>query len=56
MDIYYPLGSHSVEWDGKDNKGISVVSGTYLVRMQVGKFVTVKKMLLLKCILKTVID
>ena len=44
----YQPGSHSEVWDGKDDKGLSMVSGAYLVRMQAGGFVRVKKMLLLK--------
>jgi C1A family cysteine protease len=44
----YQPGSHSVVWDGNDENGLSVTSGTYLLRMQASEFVMVKKILLLK--------
>ena len=44
----YQSGSHSVIWDSKDNKGLLVASGAYVVRMQAGEFITLKKMMLLK--------
>jgi len=47
-DGYAPSGSYSVEWDGRDDRGVSVSSGVYLYQIQVGDFVDQKKMLLLK--------
>jgi hypothetical protein len=41
-------GSHSVIWNGKDNKGSTVASGTYFYQVQAGDFVQAKKMILLK--------
>ncbi len=38
-------GYHNIRWDGMDNKGVSVSSGVYIYRLQVGNFVRVKKML-----------
>jgi hypothetical protein len=44
----YVKGKHSVVWDGKNNKGQAVASGTYIYRMKFGNFEQAKKMLLLK--------
>lgn len=41
-------GKYEVVWDGRDEKGNQVSSGVYLYRIQVGKFVQVKKMVVLK--------
>lgn len=41
-------GNYSVTWNGKDNKGNIVASGTYFYQIQVGDFVQAKKMILLK--------
>lgn len=41
-------GSHSVVWNGRNNRGLPVASGAYLVRMQAAGFVGVRKMLFLK--------
>jgi hypothetical protein len=41
-------GYHTVQWDGLNNSGRSVASGMYLYRITAGKFVSVKKMLLLR--------
>ena len=41
-------GRYTVSWDGKSGNGLSVATGVYLVRMQAGKFVSVRKVLLTK--------
>ncbi len=41
-------GNHSLEWNGMDNAGSKVASGTYIYRITTGNFIAVKKMLLLK--------
>ncbi|MFQ5821980.1 MAG: right-handed parallel beta-helix repeat-containing protein [Candidatus Heimdallarchaeota archaeon] len=41
-------GSHSVHWDGTNDKGVKVSSGLYLYRIEAGDFIRTKKMLLLK--------
>ncbi len=41
-------GVHNVDWDGKDKFGNPAASGAYIYRLTAGKYVSVKKMLLLK--------
>ena len=41
-------GYRSVVWDGRDGFGREVGSGVYLVRMEAGNFVGVRKMLLIR--------
>ncbi len=41
-------GRYMVAWNGTNASGIRVASGVYLVRMEVGTFVAVKKMILAK--------
>ena len=41
-------GSYNVLWNGKDNNGNQVSSGTYIYRIRAGEFVSTKKMVLLK--------
>ena len=41
-------GHYSLIWDGTDNRGNKVASGTYLYQIQTGNFVEARKMLLLK--------
>ena len=43
-----PAGSHSVVWNGLNDKGESVSSGTYFYVLNNGKNIRVKKMVLLK--------
>jgi YVTN family beta-propeller protein len=43
-----PANFYEVEWDGKDNRGQSVASGVYFYRLQAGKHVQTKKMMVLK--------
>lgn len=48
MEKDYKPGFHSIEWDGKDEFGRQVASGTYLYLMRAGNFTQVKKGTVLK--------
>ncbi len=41
-------GTYTVNWDGINNAGAKVVSGTYIYRMTAGEFVQSKKMVIIK--------
>ena len=41
-------GTHTVQWDGKDDSGRTVSSGIYIARLTAGKLSTSKSMLLVK--------
>lgn len=41
-------GSHSVVWNGKDNRGNSVSSGIYFYKLKTDSFTSTKKMVLMK--------
>ena len=41
-------GKYTVEWDGNNNAGLKMSSGSYIYRMTAGEFVEVKEMILLK--------
>jgi hypothetical protein len=41
-------GTYSVNWDGLNNFGVQMSSGTYIYRMIAGEFVQSKKMILIK--------
>lgn len=45
---YLQAGTHSVIWDGKDDRGESVSSGMYLSRFESGKGAYTNKMLLMR--------
>jgi len=47
-DGYEPSGTRSFSWDGTDNAGNPVASGTYFYQVAAPEFVETKKMLLLK--------
>ena len=42
------VGSHSIQWNGRDRFGKMVSTGVYIYRLQAGEFVNTKKLLLLK--------
>jgi len=48
VDEPQSAGYYSVEWDGKDESGQKVASGTYFYRLVSGGFVEVRKMLLVE--------
>jgi hypothetical protein len=41
-------GNYSVSWDGRNDAGVQMSSGTYIYRMTAGAFVQAKKMVLMK--------
>ncbi|KUG26896.1 hypothetical protein ASZ90_003258 [hydrocarbon metagenome] len=41
-------GRHNVNWNGENNYGSKVSSGTYIYRITAGEYVQAKKMILLK--------
>jgi hypothetical protein len=45
-DKNYPLGLHEISWEGRDNIGLPVKSGLYMLQMQSDQFIMVKKMLM----------
>ena len=48
MDGYEAAGNKEVVWDGSNNFGQRVASGIYLYRMTAGKYVEIKRMMLMK--------
>jgi hypothetical protein len=44
----YPAGSHQIQWDGTDDHGNALASGIYVYRIEAGKYVQSRKMMLLK--------
>ena len=48
IDQNYRPGSYTIVWNGRDDKGLSLTSGMYLMRMRAADFIKVTKMLLLE--------
>ncbi len=48
VNNYQNAGSYEVTWNGKNDSGIQVASGTYIYSIQAGNFTQTKKMVLLK--------
>lgn len=46
-ELYQP-GNYEVLWNGLDNRGSKVASGVYFAKMQAGKFLQTKKMVMAK--------
>lgn len=44
----YPAGSHSVLWNGEDNRGQAAASGVYLCRLSTAKHTGVQRIMLLR--------
>jgi hypothetical protein len=48
VNIYQNAGTYEVTWNGKNDAGAQVASGTYVYRIVAGNFTQVRKMVLLK--------
>ena len=48
LDNEMQAGSHTINWDGKNDRGEEVGSGIYFYRIAIGQFSQTKKMLLLR--------
>jgi hypothetical protein len=48
VDETMPTGSHQARWNGVDDRGRSVASGVYFVRMIAGSYTEVRKIVMLK--------
>jgi hypothetical protein len=48
VDDYKNAGEYSVVWDGKNNSGKTVPSGSYFYRIKMGDFTSTKKMIHIK--------
>jgi hypothetical protein len=48
VDSYITAGSRTVEWDGKDDRGVSLASGTYFLRLDAAGDFASKTVTLLK--------
>ncbi len=43
-----PAGSYTVDWDGRNDKGMQMSSGAYLLKIEAGSFIKTRKMMLMK--------
>lgn len=48
LDGVFDAGRHAITWNGRDNRGLDVGTGVYLVRMKAGDAVFVGKMMLVR--------
>ena len=48
VEKYHIQGDYSCEWNGTDNKGYKLASGTYYYQLTVGEYESAKQMILLK--------
>jgi len=44
----WPAGAHSIPWDGRNDAGTVVPTGTYLLRLDNGRQVQIKKLMMVK--------
>jgi hypothetical protein len=48
VDDYKTTGEYSASWNGKDNSGQVVSSGSYFYQLKSGDFISAKKMIYIK--------
>jgi len=48
VNKYQNAGAYEVTWNGKNDAGVKVASGSYIYRFEAGDFIQVKKMVLIK--------
>jgi hypothetical protein len=48
LQEYFDAGEHEMEWNGDNDRGVSVSSGVYLYRIESGESSEIRRMLLLK--------
>lgn len=48
LDSRFPVGTHSVVWNGDDFNGQQVAAGVYICQIKAGQFVDIKKMVLIR--------
>ncbi len=48
LNARQPAGFHTIQWDGKNDAGATVASGSYLYELRAGGFVQTRKMMLLR--------
>jgi hypothetical protein len=48
VDSFVAAGSRTVEWDGKDDRGVTLASGTYFLRLEAGADFQTRSVTLLK--------
>ncbi len=48
VNNYQGAGTYEVTWNGKNDQGLQVSSGTYIYSVQAGDFVQTKKMVMIK--------
>ena len=48
LDAPQAAGMHLVQWDGKNDRGQQVSSGVYFYKINAGKFVKTKRMMMLE--------
>ncbi len=48
VNNFQNAGTYEITWNGKNDAGVQVASGTYIYKIEAGNFTQVKKMMLLK--------
>ena len=48
LDREMPAGNYREQWNGIDAVGSTVASGVYFIKMQAGRFTSIRKMILMR--------